>query len=34
MAAPADEGKDGTPVEPAEFRKGLLRLLVVGAQIG
>ena len=34
MAAPADEGKDGTPIEPAEFRQGLLGLLIVAAQIG
>ena len=34
MAAPADERKDGTPIEPAEFRQGLLRLLVVASEIG
>lgn len=34
MTAPADERKDGTPIEPAEFREGLLRLLFVASEIG
>ena len=34
MAAPADERKDGTPVEPTEFGQGLLRLLIVASEIG
>ena len=34
VTAPADERKDGTPIEPAEFRKGLVRLLLVASEIG
>jgi hypothetical protein len=34
VTAPADERKDGSPIEPAEFRQGLLRLLVVPSEIG
>jgi hypothetical protein len=34
MTAPADKREDGTPIKPAEFGKGLLRLLIVGFEIG
>ncbi len=34
VTAPAHERKDRTPIEPTKFRKGLLRFLVVGPQIG
>jgi hypothetical protein len=34
MTAPADERKDGTPIQPAKFRQGLARFLVVAAEIG
>ena len=34
MAAPADERKDGTPIEPAEFRQSLLSLLIVATEVG
>jgi hypothetical protein len=34
MTAPADEGKNGTPIEPAKFRQGLLCLLLVASEIG
>jgi hypothetical protein len=34
MTAPADKREDGAPIEPAEFRKGLVRLLIVASEIG
>lgn len=34
MTAPADKRKDGAPIEPAEFREGLVRLLIVASEIG
>ena len=34
VAAPADEGEDGTPVKPAKFRKRLARFLIVAFEIG
>jgi len=34
MAAPADERKDGPPIEPAKFRQRMLSLLIVASEIG
>jgi hypothetical protein len=34
MTAPADERKDGAPIEPAKFRQGLMALLFVAPEIG
>ena len=34
MAAPADEGKDRAPIEPAKFRERLACFLVVAGEIG
>jgi len=34
VATPADKREDGTPIEPAEFRKGIARLLLPGLRAG
>ena len=34
MTAPADEGKNRAPIEPAKFGEGLSRFLIVAAESG